>query len=558
MAAVMEELRVRSRSRGRSYSDPPRPMGVDLGPFSASCTLPLGYIAPPIDVFIRRSKDFSLKRDTEEDIGVEGAKWVESFATEVAPDDWEIVAIENANATSSDNALSALPPDGGGEALKAREHNEEEEEDDEEEHEGHEGGADGNTGSAPSMEDSTELEYTYPSMDGDTDSMTSFTPELAGDWEELQQTHHQHHQHSQRTYQDASERHDGKDSNGSGGGHKDKKDKKAKKIKDKDKAKRAKKKERKAAGRMVEKLSPRELAHIIAAKTNNFIASSAPRFGVPPIQVSTASDAAQSDRSILSRSRALTSDTAPTAANISAEALGVSGSLSERNLTYRQPLNHNYDDLPDRQKAKIQKVLGVVPERSHTKLMKLLGEDMPLACSGSSLLLPIPSSPRTDATSTKQGEAYATELGIHGAFPVHRKRTRSISWSYFNGAAAAVDDEEDETTEEEPEHSTPSSPPLPQPSWFAAFQKRLLGADASEGNATYRIRRKRTESNVRKPSARGELDDDGGGTIIISSPANTRQGMNIDFRWEWKGGDPVSQFEFSAKLGQGYHISSHA
>jgi hypothetical protein len=139
------------------------------------------------------------------------------------------------------------------------------------------------------------------------------------------------------------------------------------------------------------------------------------------------------------------------------------------------------------------------------------------------------------------------------AVPVHRKRTRSISWSYFLGAA--TDDDDDETTEEEEPlmASSPSSPQPAQPSWFAAFQKRLIGADAARGHATYRIRRKRSVSDVHKAAAqtgRGDLDDDGGGTIIIS-PANARQ-MNIDFRWEWTGGDPVSQFEFSAKLGQGY------
>jgi len=180
--------------------------------------------------------------------------------------------------------------------------------------------------------------------------------------------------------------------------------------------------------------------------------------------------------------------------------------------------NHPSRTLSQRQEAKLKKILGenfredaAVPERSHTKLSKLLGEGVPMAGGGEQVL---------GLSTLLQIQEAEEERERNQGGPISRKRARSISWRSYFGMDEQV-------------HL--------QPMWYTALQKLLPKTEGSEA-ATYRIRRKRTVSEER---------DNGGGTIIISSPSNARHRVHVDFEYNWTGEDPFLQFELTVKLGQG-------
>lgn len=511
-----EEGRARSSTRlGRSYSDPPQLAAIEVDDMSSSsCSLPVPLnrqFSPSLQLYIRGSRHYSLKRDSEEDIGLEGARWIEDFVSEasktVTEDDWEIEAVESGGAVMLPGVSTSL--ESGKKTMEAKLAEGEEE------------------------EKLRELLGSYECINDEGRNS------IGGGSYRQSLTYSSDAEHLARsgTSDDAYEVLDTRFDMSEGG-----------------------------------KLETREEGNDDKSELDEKTGSTSDH------------------KRLLARSK--TWDSKVKSIETKADLIG-RRKLTEPEHRASQTINQpeggrgggsvGGNDLSERQLAKLKKILGdtfqggrdesgTLPERSHIKLSRILGEGVPITGGGSQVLEPSALMRIQEAE-----DRYAQQL--------LRKRSRSISWrSYFVGAVS----EEDEEGGDLVVRSDPHAAPEPHPSWFSALQKLLTRADpmvdTNNGPTSYRIRRKRTAIMVAEdhghqhqsdstslvglvmsPKTRSaesprnhhgsdQGDHDGGGTIIISAPCNTRHKLHVDFEFNWTGDDPASQFELSAKLGQGYAL----
>ncbi len=200
--------------------------------------------------------------------------------------------------------------------------------------------------------------------------------------------------------------------------------------------------------------------------------------------------------------------------------------------------------------------------QAQAKLSKILGAGVPQVGGGDHLL--------------KQDELKTIKSFEK---PTHRK-SKSTSWKSHIKKKDLQQNTEDSSTfplHNSPPHSGSTVGIIPlhpiHQSWFKAFQKKFKLKDEENSNngsmmaSAYRIRRKSVEErgqwqvtrqdwNTEKASeAMGGGPQVGGGAIVISAPSHPRHKLHVDFDFIWTGEDPVAQFTLAAKLGQGYTLS---